>query len=93
MPNLKRAGEVIAPKVEGEKAGNSNGNQDVDDGDVDGMTSGNTVDSTQVKGTQLAEKSQHMRQSRRTQNGHLPVSPGSPIQLGECPYGHVRHWR
>ena len=55
--------EVIVPKVEGEKAGDSNSDQDIDNGDVDGTTSGDTVNSTRVEGTRLAEKSQHMCQS------------------------------
>ena len=62
-PNVERAGEVIAPNV-GERAGDSGG--DRDGGDVDGTTSGDTIDSTRAEGTWLAEKSQHMRQSQRT---------------------------
>ena len=49
--------EVIVPKVEGEKAGDGNSDRDIDNGDVDGMTSGDTVNSTRVEGTRLAEKS------------------------------------
>ena len=79
---------MIAPNV-GERAGDSGG--DRDGGDVDGTTSGDTIDSTRAEGTWLAEKSQHMRQSQRTRNGHLPVSPGSPIQHATCPFGPVRH--
>ncbi|KIM63284.1 hypothetical protein SCLCIDRAFT_24410 [Scleroderma citrinum Foug A] len=65
---LNGADEAIAPNV-GKRAGDGSGDQDGDDGgdgNVDGMTSGDTVDSTQVEGMRLAERSQHMRQSRRT---------------------------
>ena len=46
-----------------------------------------------VKTVLLAIESQYMRQSRRTQNGHLPVSPGSPIQHANRPYRDARRQR
>ena len=59
MPNLKRAGEAIAPKVKGKKAGDGDSDRDIDDGDMDSMTSGNGVDSTRVNAALLAGESQH----------------------------------
>ena len=77
--------EAIAPSVEGERAGD-------DDGDMDGMTSSDDVDSKRVEAALLAGDSQHTRQSRRTGNGDLPVSSMPPIYPADRPYGPVR-WR
>ncbi|KIM62811.1 hypothetical protein SCLCIDRAFT_24644 [Scleroderma citrinum Foug A] len=47
---LERAGEAIAPSVEGETACDDDGDGDRDgDGDGDGMTSGSSIDSMRVK--------------------------------------------
>ena len=67
---LKRAGEAIAPSVEGKTARDDDGDGDPnggdgDSGDGDGTASGNGVDSSRVKAVRLAEESQHMRRSRR----------------------------
>ena len=55
--------EAIVSSIDGgdvkERACNRNG----DDGDVDDMTSGGSVDSIRVEAAQLATKSQHMRYS------------------------------
>ena len=62
---LKRAGEAIAPSVEGETARDDDGDGDPnggdgDSGDGDGTASSNGVDSLRVKAVRLAEESQHM---------------------------------
>ena len=86
-------GEAIVPVVEGERAGDSDGN-DERGGDGDGTTSGSNVDSNQVNAALLAVESQHMCYGRRTRTENIPVSPMPPIRLAECPYGHVRRrWR
>ena len=48
VPNLERAGEAIAPSVEGERAGDGDGDGSGDgqDGSVDSTTSGSGVHST-----------------------------------------------
>ena len=95
---VESAGKAIAPIVEGERAGDGDGGRnrgdgdDERDGDGDGMTSGGSVDSTRVNEALLAGKSQHTRQTRRTRDGDLPVSPWPPIRVVERPYGAVR-WR
>ena len=60
---------------------------------MDGTTSGDTVDSTQVEGMQLAEESQHACQSQRLQNSHSLMSSWPPIQRADCLYRDVRHRR
>ena len=91
------SGEMaIAPNVEGEKAGDSDGDPnggDGGDGDADGTTSGSSIDSSQVKTVQLARESQHMRYSRRIQEGNSPVSSRPPIRHPDCLYGDVRRRR
>ena len=69
--------EAIAPNVKGEKAGDGDGDPnggDGGDGDADGTTSGSSIDSSRVKTVRLARESQHMRYSRRIQEGNSPVS-------------------
>ena len=66
---LKRAGEAIAPDVEGEMAegaGDGGSNQDSNDGDGDGTTSGGSIDLNRVNAMLLAAESQHTHQTRRT---------------------------
>ena len=82
---VKSGDEAIAPSIEDERADDGVGNQD-----GDGTTSGGSVDSMRVNATLLAVESQHLRWSRRKQNGHLPVSSWPPIQPAEHPYGGVR---
>ena len=77
--------EAIAPSVEDERADDGVGNRD-----GDGTTSGGSIDSMRVNATLLAVESQHLRWSRRKQNGHLPVSSWPPIQPAERLYRGVR---
>ena len=88
---VESAVERIAEAVVGETDGEVDGNQDGDGDNVDGTTSGDTVDSTRVEGTWLAEESQHTCQSRRLQNSHLPMPSKPPIQHAEHPFRPVRH--
>ena len=88
-PNLKRAGEAIAPNV-GEMARDGNGDDDGDDGDVDGATSSGNVDLNRVEEALLAVESQYMHQGRRTRNGDLPMPSEPPIQPTERPYRLIR---
>jgi len=88
--------EAIVPSVKSERAGEWNGGdgrQNGDIGDVDGTTSGGDIDSKRVEAALLAVGSQHMCQSRRTQNNDLPMSSWPPIQHAERPYGLVRRQR
>ena len=88
--------EAIAPNVEGEKAGDGDGDPnggDSGDGDADGTTSGSSIDSSRVKTVWLARESQHMRYSRRIQEGNSPVSPRPPIRHPDCLYEDVRRRR
>ena len=62
---VESAGEAIAPSVEGERAGDGDGNQDGDICGVDGTMSGSSVDSIRVNKALLAVESQYMCQSRR----------------------------
>ena len=61
------------------------------------MTSGSDVDSTQVEAALLAERSQHVQQSRRMQNRDSPVSPRPSTSHADHPNGliipHRRHGR
>jgi len=82
--------EAIAPSVDGETAG---GRGDGRDGDADGTTSGDGVDSTRVNAAQLATESQHTRSSRILRRNDLPVSSRPPIHLESRLYGHVRRRR
>ena len=85
--------KVFVPIIEGERAGNGNGNRDGDDkwsGDVDGMTSGDDVDSTRVNAVQLAGEGQRMHYSQRKRI-NIPMSSWPPIQHANCPYGDARH--
>jgi len=78
--------KAIAPSVEGERAGDG-------DGDVGDTTSGGDVDSKRVEAALLAGESQLKRQSRRTQDKNLPVSSWPPIRSANRPYGLVRRRR
>ena len=77
--------EAIVPIVEGERAEDSNGDQnrgagdDGGDGDMDGTTSSGGVHSKQVNAVLLAVESQRMHYSRRKQTENLPVSSKPPI--------------
>ena len=82
--------EAIVPSVECEGAGDGNSDHD---GDDNGTTSGGSVDSNRVNAMLLAVESQHLRWSRRKQNGHLPVSSWPPIRLVERLYGAVKWYR
>ena len=85
--------KVIAPDFECEGAGDGDGDGSSDDGDMDGTTSGGGVHLMRVKAALLAGDSQHMRQSRRTRNGDLPVSSRPPTSPAERPYRGVRPHR
>ena len=87
---VEGADEAIAPSFECEGAGDGDGDQDRDDGGVGGTTSGGGVHSIRVNAALLAGDSQHMHQSRRTQNGDLPVSSRPPTSPAERPYRGVR---
>ena len=87
---VEGADEAIAPSFECEGAGDGDGDRDRDDGGVGGTTSGGGVHSIRVNAALLAGDSQHMHQSRRTQNSDLPVSSGPPTSPAECPYRGVR---
>ena len=57
---VESARKAIAPSVEGEMAGDSDGDPnrgDRDGGDGDGTTSGSSIDSLRVKAVQLAKES------------------------------------
>ena len=84
--------EVIVPNVE-ERAGDGDGDRNRDDGNMDGTTNGDSIDSCRVNAVQLATESQHMRYSQRTQIGNLPMSSWPPIQPAERLHGHVRWQR
>ena len=67
---LERAGEAIAPDVEGEMAegaGDGDGGRDGGDDGIDsnGTTSSGHIDSNRVEEALLAIESQRMRYSRR----------------------------
>ena len=81
--------EAIAPSVECEGAGDGDGDRN---GDDNGTMSGGSIDSNRVNATLLAVESQHLRWSRRKQNGHLPVLSWPPIQLVEHLYGAVKRY-
>ena len=87
---VKSAGEAAAARDGKQRVGNGDGNRDRDDGNMDDMTSGGSIDSIRVKAAQLATESQHMRYSQRTQDQDLPVLPGPPIHCAECPNRPVR---
>ena len=55
--------KAIVPSVGGERAGAGDGDQNGDDGNVDNMTSGSNINSSQVEATWLAEESQPMHDS------------------------------
>jgi len=80
---------VIAPSLEGERAGDGN-RGDGDDGDANGTTSGGDADSMRVEAALLAAKSQYMRYRPRSRRNDLPTSSGPPIQPERCPYGLAR---
>ena len=86
---LENAVEAIVPNVEGERAGDGDGDRDGDVGGMDGTTSGVSVDSIRVNEALLAVGSQHTHQTRRLQNGNLPVLSVPPIHRMERPYGLV----
>ena len=71
--------EAIAPSVEGERAGDGDGDGNRDVGDANGTTSGGDADSTRVEAALLAAKSQYTRCSPRSRQNDLPVSSGPPI--------------
>ena len=71
--------KAIALSVKSERAGDSNSDLNRSDGDVGDTTSGGGVHSARVKAALLAVGSQHMYQSRRIQNGDLPMSSVPPI--------------
>ena len=73
-----------------EKAGNGEGDRNRGNGDVDGTTSGSSVDSIRIEASQLATKSHHIHYSRRTQDQDLPVSSGPPIYYAGRPNGLVK---
>jgi len=84
--------EGIAPNVEGERAGDGDGdNGDV--GDVDGTTSGGDSDSIRVEAALLAAESQYTRYSSRSQRNDLPMSYWPPIQPARRPSELVRRRR
>ena len=88
--------EAIAPIVEGERAGDGDGDgygDDGDVGDVDGTTSGGDSDSIRVEAALLAGESQRVRYCRRTRTGNLPVSSRPPTDHTNRPYGLVRRRR
>ena len=91
--------EAIVPSVEGEKAGDGNGDRNGSDGDdggngdVDSTMSSGGIHSTQVNVALLAEESQPMRQTQRTRSNDLLMSSGSPIRHANHPYGLVRPHR
>jgi len=84
--------EVIAPNVEGERAGDGDGDGNGGDGEGD-TTSGGDVDSFRVKAALLAAKSQYTRYSPRSRRNDLPVSSSPPVQFANRPYGLVRRRR
>ena len=86
---------AIAPSVEGERACNGNGDPSGDEqsGDGDGTTSGSSVDSNRVNAALLAEKSQHMSQTRRIRDRDSPVSSEPPIQHTDHPNRLIRWCR
>ena len=61
---VKSTGEAIAPIVEGQRAGKGEDDQNGDNGDMDGMTSGGSINSMRVEAALLAGKSQRMHYSR-----------------------------
>ena len=81
--------ERMARELE-EKAGDGEGDRNGGNGDVDGTTSGSSVNSIRVEASRLATKSHHIRYSRRTQDQDLPVSPGPPTYYAERPNGLVK---
>ena len=88
--------KAIVPSLEGERAGNGNGGQREGDGDEssdgDGMASSGNVNSSQVDGVRLAaEAGQHEGPNAEMKN--VPVSPRTPTDRPERPYGDVRHRR
>ena len=85
--------EAIGPSVEGERAGDGDGDGNRDVGDANGTTSGGDADSTRVEAALLAAKSQYTRYSPRSRQNDLPVSSGPPIQSERRPYGLVRRRR
>ena len=68
---VKSAGEAAAARDGEQMVGNGDGNRDGDDGDMDDMTSGSSVDLIQVKAAQLATKSQRMHYSRKKMKQQL----------------------
>ena len=76
---VKSGVKVIVPNIEGERAGDGDGNRDGDVGGMDGTMSGISMDSIQVNEVLLAVGSQHTHQTQRLQNGDLPMSSKPPI--------------
>jgi len=85
--------EQIVARVVDETTGDGNGRWNGGDGSVDGTTSGNSIDLTQVNAALLATDSQQTRSRRITRNDDLPVSSWPPIQPADRPYGPARHQR
>ena len=91
--------ELIVVSVEGERAGGCDGRRNGGSGDdgrsgsEGGTTSGGSIDSVRVNEALLAVGSQHMRQTRRTRDGNIPVSSGPPIKCSERPYRVARRKR
>jgi len=84
--------EAIAPSVEGERAGDSDGDCNGGDGDGDDAESGGNVDSRRVEGAQLSTGSQRVRLHQKSQE-NLPVSSRPPTDRTRRPYGLVRRRR
>jgi len=89
----KSGDEAIAPGVEGEKVNDGVGNRDERSGDVDGTTSGGSVDSKRVKPALLTAGSQLTCYRSKAQGNSLPVSSWPPTNHAEPPYGPARRQR
>ena len=85
--------KAIAPSIEGKRVGDRVGNRDEWNGDVDGTTSGGSIDSKRVKTALLAVNSQHTRYRSRARGNGSPVSSWTPIQPTDRPYRLARRQR
>ena len=86
---IESGGEAKVTNVEGDKAGDGDGNRYGDDGDGDDMESSSSVDSQGVESAQLSTESQPMCPHEKLQE-NSPVSSRPPTKWKERPYRLIR---
>ena len=89
---IESGGEAKATNVEGDKAGDGDGDRYGDDGDGDDTESSSSIDSQRVESAQLSTESQPMCPHEKSQE-NSPVSSRPPTKQKEHPYRLIRQRR